>query len=124
MEGTETIGMAFSTDLINWTAGPGPAATAMMHYSDGTTRKFAKRERPALLLDDKGFPLVLYNGVQAPGALYHCGGPWNATAGQYHNGGANDRKCHCWSFGQATAHGKDSGVTGGRSHSGQTLAEN
>jgi hypothetical protein len=44
--------------------GPGPAATAMMHYADGSTRKFAKRERPALLLDEKGFPLVLYNGVQ------------------------------------------------------------
>ena len=36
----------------------------MMHYADGSTRKFAKRERPALLLDEKGFPLVLYNGVQ------------------------------------------------------------
>lgn len=95
LEGTETIGMAFSTDLVHWTPvrtgafflflelftllsfisgtfrfvslapqGPGPAATAMMHYADGSTRKFAKRERPALLLDEKGFPLVLYNGVQ------------------------------------------------------------
>ena len=63
-EGTETVGMAFSTDLLNWTPGPGPAATSMMHYKDGSTRKFGKRERPALLLDDKGFPLVLYNGVQ------------------------------------------------------------
>ena len=72
-EGTETIGMAFSTcadkpllpplvaaltiellapvgvarcrDLLHWTAGPGPAATSMMHYADGSTRKFGKRER-------------------------------------------------------------------------------
>ena len=61
--------------------------------------------RPAQLLDDKGFPLVLYSGAQAPNASYHCGGPWNVSAGQYHNGGDDDRKCHCWSFAQATTHG-------------------
>ena len=64
--------MAFSTDLLNWTPGPGPAATSMMHYKDGSVRKFAKRERPALLLDDKGFPLVLYNGVQVRTAMITC----------------------------------------------------
>jgi hypothetical protein len=99
VEGTETIGMAFSTDLLNWTPGPGPAATSMMHYEDGSTRKFGKRERPSLLLDEKGFPLVLYNGVQAPGAQYHCGGP-----APTHAGGEEDPKCHCWSFAQATRH--------------------
>jgi hypothetical protein len=145
----------------------------MMHYADGSTRKFAKRERPALLLDEKGFPLVLYNGVQvrrvlstvlstvpsvfacihqsfprlscphlcaslslyrtrtmvmvphsrmiicmyvhvqAPGALYHCGGPWNVSAGQYHNGGDHDPKCHCWSFAQKTTHGDEQERRGG-----------
>ena len=75
----ETIGMAFSTDLLHCarrthspaplrpecalltalrvgTAGPGPAATSLMVYANGTKRAFARRERPALLLDDKGFP--------------------------------------------------------------------
>jgi len=27
-----------------------------MVYANGTKRAFARRERPALLLDDKGFP--------------------------------------------------------------------
>ena len=91
-------------DLLHWTAGPGPAATSMMHYAGGSTRQFRKRERPSLLLDDEGFPLVLYSGAQAPNASYHCGGPWNVSAGQYHNGGDDDRKCHCWIFAQATTH--------------------
>jgi hypothetical protein len=89
----ETVGMAFSTDLLHWTAGPGPAATSTMTYTNGSTRNFAKRERPALLLDAKGFPLVLYNGVQAEEASYSC-----------HS--ATDRACHCWSFAQATHHGE------------------
>ena len=55
----ETIGMAFSTDLIHWTAGPNPAATSLMTYANGTVRPFARRERPSLLLDEKGFPLVM-----------------------------------------------------------------
>jgi hypothetical protein len=58
-----------------------------------------------LLLDDQGFPLVLYSGAQAPNTSYHCGGPWNASAGLYHDGGNDDRRCHCWSFAQATTHG-------------------
>jgi hypothetical protein len=65
-----------------------------MAYADGSTRKFAKRERPALLLDENGFPLVLYSGVQAEKASYSC-----------HS--ATDRGCHCWSFAQATAHGQE-----------------
>ena len=49
----ETGGMAFSTDLVHWTAGPAPAYTSLMEYTDGTVRPFARRERPALLLDEK-----------------------------------------------------------------------
>ena len=41
-------------------AGPGPAYTSLMVYRNGTKRPFARRERPALLLDDKGFPTHLY----------------------------------------------------------------
>jgi hypothetical protein len=39
----ETIGMAFSTDLYHWTAGPGPAATSLMVYANGTHRACAGR---------------------------------------------------------------------------------
>ena len=39
------VGLARCRDLLHWTAGPGPAATSMMHYADGSTRKFGKRER-------------------------------------------------------------------------------
>ena len=80
----ETIGMAWSTDLLHWTPGPGPAATSFMELTNGTARKFARRERPALLLDDKGLPLVLYTAVQAEGASYSC-----------HSD--DDRACHSWS---------------------------
>ena len=89
----ETIGMAFSTDLLHWTPGPGPAATSIMVYANGTKRAFARRERPALLLDEKGFPQALYGGIQGPDANYSC-----------HS--ATDRGCHCWSAVQATTHGK------------------
>ena len=88
----ETIGMAFSTDLLHWTPGPGPAATSLMTYANGTVRPFARRERPSLLLDEKGFPLVMYNGIQGPNANYSCHSP-------------TDRGCHCWSSSHATKHG-------------------
>jgi hypothetical protein len=39
-------------------------ATSLMVYANGTKRPFARRERPSLLLDEKGFPLVLYNGIR------------------------------------------------------------
>jgi len=54
-----------------------------MTYTNGTVRPFARRERPSLLLDEKGFPLVMYNGIQGPNANYSC-----------HSD--NDRGCHCW----------------------------
>ena len=88
----ETGGMAFSTDLIHWTAGPGPAYTSAMEYTDGSVRPFARRERPALLLDEKGFPTHLYNGIQGPAGNYSC-----------HSD--NDRGCHTWSSVQATRYG-------------------
>jgi len=88
----ETIGMAFSTDLLHWTPGPGPAATSLMVYANGTRRPFARRERPALLVDEKGFPTHLYSAIQAPGMNYSC-----------HSD--NDRGCHSWSSVQATKHG-------------------
>ena len=76
------------TDVV----GLGPAATSLMHYTDGSVRPFARRERPALMVDEKGFPTHLYTGIQAPGMNYSC-----------HS--ATDRGCHCWSSVQATVHG-------------------
>lgn len=39
------------------------AYTATVHFSDGTSTCLDRRERPHLLLNDKGLPTHLYNGV-------------------------------------------------------------
>lgn len=88
----ETIGQAWSKDLVHWTPGPTAVATSLMEYADGTIRAFARRERPALLLDDRGFPTHLFTAVQGPGANYSC-----------HSD--TDRGCHAWSFVHPTRHG-------------------
>lgn len=94
VDGVETGGQTFSTDLVHWTWPETPVYTSVLQYSDGTTRAFARRERPALALDEHGFPTHLFTAVQGPGASYSC-----------HN--STDRGCHAWSLVQRTRYGQD-----------------
>eukprot|EP01079_Euglenida_sp_SAG-EU17-18_P010988 gene10988-1995_t len=61
-------GHAFSTDLLTWNVSQRPAYNSTVHWTDLTSTRFARRERPQMLLRD-GYPVALYNGAQEPGQL-------------------------------------------------------
>jgi len=67
MQGADRGGHAYSRDLVTWYNGPVPCYTGEVHYDDGSSRKFQKRQRPQLLLES-GVPLYLYTGVMPGGA--------------------------------------------------------
>ena len=59
---------AWSRDGIVWSYSPYAAWGSAVEYEDGSTRSFARRERPHLILDADGNPLTLLSGVQPGGA--------------------------------------------------------
>jgi hypothetical protein len=67
MEGADRGGHAFSRDAKTWYNGPVPCYTGEVKYDNGSSRKFQKRQRPQLLMED-GVPLYLYTGVMPGGA--------------------------------------------------------
>jgi len=62
MEGADRGGHAFSSNLKDWYNGPVPCYTGEVHYDDGSSRKFQKRQRPQLIFEG-GVPQYLYTGV-------------------------------------------------------------
>eukprot|EP01120_Amphizonella_sp_Union-15-10_P006288 TRINITY_DN1990_c0_g1_i2.p1 TRINITY_DN1990_c0_g1~~TRINITY_DN1990_c0_g1_i2.p1 ORF type:complete len:283 (+),score=49.98 TRINITY_DN1990_c0_g1_i2:494-1342(+) len=55
---------AYSPDAVTWYFSPESAYTSVIHYQDGRTITFARRERPHLLFNDLGQPQFLLTGVQ------------------------------------------------------------
>jgi len=53
---------AFSSDGLNWTYG-GMAFGSEVKWDDGTTMSMTRRERPELVFDDSGKPILLFNGA-------------------------------------------------------------
>jgi hypothetical protein len=66
MEGSDRGGHAYSQNLIEWHNGPVPCYTGEVHYDDGSSHKFQKRQRPQLILEG-GVPQYLYTGVMPGG---------------------------------------------------------
>ena len=62
-------GHGFSTDGMNWTFSPTVPYTAAVTGTDGTTKHYATRERPFLLLSDDAArtPIALFTSVTTPG---------------------------------------------------------
>jgi len=54
---------AFSRDGLDWTYG-GLAYNVTVEWDDGTKMDMKRRERPELVFDSKGVPLLLFNGVE------------------------------------------------------------
>ena len=57
---------AYSRDGLSWTFSKTIAYNTTVHYDDGTSEVFDRRERPQLVLE-KGVPAYLSNGVQPMG---------------------------------------------------------
>jgi len=62
-------GLAFSEDLANWYISPYAAYGANVQLSGGSVN-LALRQRPKIIFNSDGIPLVLYNGAQLQGQLY------------------------------------------------------
>jgi hypothetical protein len=76
-------GHAFSRDGRIWTVADVPPYTREIEWEDGTVANVYARERPQLLLDADGAPLVLSNGVE----------PGNASTPFFRDGYTGD-----WSY--------------------------
>jgi len=66
MQGSDLGGHAFSQDGKKWYNGNVPCYTGEIRFEDGTSKKFKKRQRPQLIVQD-GIPLYLYTGVTPGG---------------------------------------------------------
>ena len=59
---------AWSADGVTWSYSPHAAFGSTVHYTDGSSASFARRERPHLILDDQGNPTHLVSGIQPGGS--------------------------------------------------------
>jgi hypothetical protein len=55
---------AYSRDASNWTRSDEEPYTSSVKFTDGTTTKMRRRERPELLLSDQGQPRYFTSGVE------------------------------------------------------------
>eukprot|EP01051_Picozoa_sp_SAG22_P001380 SAG22_NODE_53_length_24242_cov_158.884231_20_plen_1178_part_00 len=81
---TYTAQHLYSTDLLNWSAGPLAPYSTTVDFGTKPPLGFAepvvtfdRRERPALVLDSSGNPELLISGVEAKKSL----GPWRPGHG-------------------------------------------
>eukprot|EP01084_Bolivina_argentea_P142151 249727_1 len=58
---------AYSNDSINWIQIPIDSFNGNLTYSDGTSQQLCRRQRPQILLNDKGQPMSLWNGAMIQG---------------------------------------------------------
>jgi len=66
MQGSDLGGHAFSADGQKWYNGAVPCYTGLVHFENGSSQKFKKRQRPQLIVEN-GVPLYLYTGVMPGG---------------------------------------------------------
>ena len=59
-------GHAFSQNGYDWDISPVIAYTPTQAWEDGTVTTFRARERPHMILDQKGSPIFFMNGVGDP----------------------------------------------------------
>jgi hypothetical protein len=56
---------AFSRDgVANWTSSKLPPYSTLVAFSDGSTKQMTRRERPQLVLSERGQPRYFSSGVQ------------------------------------------------------------
>ena len=56
---------AFSRDgVTNWTSSKTPPYSSLVTFSDGSNKQMTRRERPQLLLTERGQPRYFSSGVQ------------------------------------------------------------
>jgi hypothetical protein len=55
---------AYSRDALNWTVSKTNPYTTLVNYSNGTSFDMRRRERPQLLLSDRGQPRFFLSGVE------------------------------------------------------------
>lgn len=53
----------FSHDGLQWSANSKAAFTTAINYTDGSSQRFSRRERPHLLFDKQGEPTHLFTGL-------------------------------------------------------------
>jgi len=66
MDGSDRGGHGYSRDGVTWYSGDVPCYTGEIQFSDGTTKKFRRRQRPQLIVQE-GVPKYLYTGVTPGG---------------------------------------------------------
>jgi len=66
MDGSDKGAHGYSRDGITWYNGDVPCYTGEVHFDDGTSKKFQKRQRPQLIVEG-GVPRYLYTGVMPGG---------------------------------------------------------
>ena len=65
MGGCKAVGChAFSRDGYRWALAASDAYTTTVEFADGSSKQYARRERPHLVLNAAGDPAFLTNGVQ------------------------------------------------------------